>query len=251
MTDNTQRFSDRVANYVQYRPGYPAELLDFFGDTLCIQPNAQIADIGSGTGKLTELFLEAGYVVAGVEPNDDMRLAGEALLAPYPTFVSVSGTAENTTLPDQSADVILAGQAFHWFDRARAGAEFRRVLKPGGWVALIWNERSEASPFLRDYDRFLHEFSTDYAEVYHRHIDQTVFDEFFGAGRYQTATFVNYQDFDFDGLTGRYLSSSYSYAQTHPKHPAAVGELRRLFELRQQNGIVRFAYETRVYAGQL
>lgn len=251
MTNNTKRFSNRVANYVRYRPGYPLELLNFLRDTLGLQPNAHIADIGSGTGKLTELFLSAGYIVAGVEPNDDMRAAGEELLARYPTFVSVNGTAEGTTLPDHSADVILAGQAFHWFDRARAGAEFRRVLKPGGWVLLIWNERSEASPFLRDYDQFLRQFSTDYADVNHRHIDGAVFDQFFGAGQYRVETFVNYQDFDFAGLTGRYLSSSYSYAETHPTHSDAIRELRRLFELYQQQGLVRFDYQTRVYAGRL
>lgn len=250
MTDNTKRFSDRVANYIQYRPGYPDELLPFFQDTLGIHTNAHLADIGSGTGKLTELFLKAGYIVAGVEPNDEMRLAGEAMLAGYPTFVSIDGTAENTTLPDQSADLIVAGQAFHWFDRAQAGVEFRRVLKPGGWAALIWNERSEASPFLRDYDQFLHQYSTDYAEVHHRHIDRAVFDDFFGVGQYRVETFANYQDFDFTGLTGRYLSSSYSYAETHPAHADTIRELRRLFDAYQQKGIVRFAYETRVYAGQ-
>ncbi|WP_461055037.1 class I SAM-dependent methyltransferase [Spirosoma arcticum] len=250
MTDNTHRFSDRVANYVRYRPGYPPQLLDFFRNTLGLQPNAHVADIGSGTGKLTELFLSAGYVVAGVEPNDEMRAAAEDLLAQYPTFISVNGTAEETTLPDHSADLILAGQAFHWFDRARAGAEFRRVLKPGGWAALIWNERSEASPFLRDYDQFLHQFSTDYADVHHRHIDRAVFDEFFGAEQYQTATFANHQDFDFTGLTGRYLSSSYSYAETHPAHADAIRELRRLFNNHQQNGLIRFEYKTVVYAGR-
>jgi SAM-dependent methyltransferase len=251
MTDNTKRFSDRVTNYIRYRPGYPAQLLDFFRDTLALKPDAQLVDVGSGTGLLTELFLQAGYAVTGVEPNDEMRLAGEELLANYPAFTSVNGTAEATTLPDQVADVILAGQAFHWFDRARAGAEFRRVLKPGGYVALIWNERQETSPFLHGYEAFLHQFSTDYAQVNHRNIDEAVFDAFFGAGQYQTATFDNHQDFDFAGLRGRYLSSSYSYPETHPNHAEAIANLRRLFDQYQQNGLVRFAYQTTVFAGKL
>lgn len=251
MTDNTKRFSDRVDNYVRYRPGYPAELVPLLRETLPLPANAHLADIGSGTGKLTEEFLSAGYVVAGVEPNEEMRLAGEALLAHYPAFISVDGTAEATTLPDKSADGVLAGQAFHWFDRQRARIEFRRILKPGGPVVLIWNERSEASPFLNDYEQFLHRFSRNYADVNHRRIDAAVFDQFFGAGQYAVKTLANHQDFDFDGLTGRYLSSSYSHTPAHPAYAEAVNELRRLFEVHQQRGMVRFEYQTMIYYGPL
>ena len=251
MTDNTQRFSDRVDNYVRYRPGYPADIIPLLRETLPLSIHAHLADVGSGTGKLTELFLEAGYLVAGVEPNDEMRLAGEELLAQYPAFISIAGTAEATTLPGQSVDAVLAGQAFHWFDREGAKTEFRRILKPGGFVVLIWNERSEASPFLQAYEQFLHRFSRDYAEVNHRHIDSAVFDQFFGPGQYVVKTLINHQDFDFEGLTGRYLSSSYSYTPAHPAYPEAITELRRLFDAWQQQGTVRFDYRTMLYFGQL
>lgn len=251
MTDNTKRFSDRVANYVQYRPGYPAALLPFLQETLALPPQAQLADIGSGTGKLTELFLEAGYAVTGVEPNDEMRLAGEKLLAHYPAFTSVNGTAEHTTLPDHAFDLVLAGQAFHWFDQQQAGVEFRRINKETGWVALIWNERNSDSPFLADYEQFLYDYSNNYAKVNHRHIDKAVFDAFFGEGNYGVNTFTNYQDFDFTGLAGRYQSSSYAYTETHPGYPEAMEKLGQLFGQYAQNGLIRFEYLTNVNYGRL
>lgn len=251
MTDNTKRFSDRVTNYIRYRPGYPPELLPFFRETLQLQPNDRIVDIGSGTGKLAELFLSAGYAVTGVEPNDEMRTAGENALASYDQFTSVNGTAERTTLTDHSFDFVLAGQAFHWFDPQLARREFRRVKSEKGWIVLIWNERDSQSPFLAEYERFLHEYASQYADVNHRNIDRAVFDAFFGDGQYGVQTFANQQSFDRAGLVGRYASSSYAYTETHPRYADAIRQLSQLFDAHHQNGRVRFAYRTMIYYGQL
>src|SRR5689334_15561560 len=134
MVDPTLRFSNRVDNYSKYRPTYPSAVLDLLAAECGLTSNALIADIGSGTGLLAELFLTNGNRVVGVEPNREMRAAGERLLANAPGFTSVDGTAEATTLAAGSVDFVTAGQAFHWFDRALARVEFARILKPEGWV---------------------------------------------------------------------------------------------------------------------
>ena len=130
----TSRFSDRVENYVLYRPGYPPEALQALRDECGLTPNHVIADIASGTGIWTRMLLQNGNKVFGVEPNPEMRKAGERLLAAFPNFTSVAGTAEATTLADQSVDFVTAAQAAHWFDRKRSRREFVRILKPGGWL---------------------------------------------------------------------------------------------------------------------
>ena len=247
---NTERFSDRVANYLRYRPGYPPDLLPFLTEELRLPEQARIADIGSGTGKLAELFARS-YRVTGVEPNDEMRAAGERMLGHYPNFTSVNGTAEHTTLAPESVDWIVAGQAFHWFDAGLAKQEFERILVKRGTVALIWNERETDSPFLADYEAFLRRFTTDYRVVDHRNLGDAVFEAFFGPERYALKTFGNHQYFDLEGLIGRYQSSSYAYPENHPAYGEAVRELRRLFEAHQRGGQVRFDYLTKLYYGRL
>ena len=184
MGDPTTRFSSRVDNYIKHRPGYPPGLLAILAEHHGLTPASTIADLGSGTGILAELFLKHGNAVLGVEPNREMREAGQQLLAGYPRFTSVTGTAEATTLPDACADLVTAGQAFHWFDRARARPELVRVLRPDGWVVLVWNDRRLAgSPFLEAYERLLRAHGTDYASVNHAtECSEGVVRAFFGEG---------------------------------------------------------------------
>src|SRR6476469_8499971 len=141
MQDSTKRFSSRVENYIKYRPSYPPTVIDILTEHCQLTPAAVMADIGSGTGLLTELFLKHGNRVFGVEPNRAMREAGERLLAGYSNFTSVDGVAEATTLPDHSVAFVTAGQAFHWFDVAKTRQEFIRILQPQGWAVLVWNVR--------------------------------------------------------------------------------------------------------------
>ena len=161
MPKPTERFSDRVDAYVKYRPDYPRAVLELLQTECGLTPRSAVADIGSGTGKLSELFLRNGNSVYGVEPNPEMRLAGENLLSSYPGFVSVAGSAEATTLPDQSADFITAGQAFHWFDQKLARQGFERILKPDGLVVLVWNERLTDTSFLEAYEMLTQTYATD------------------------------------------------------------------------------------------
>jgi len=252
MINPTLRFSSRVENYVKYRPGYPTGVVDALAEECGLAAGSVIADIGSGTGILSEIFLKNENRVLGVEPNREMREAGEQLLGKYPGFASINGTAEATTLPDSSVDFVTAGQAFHWFDRERTRKEFTRILKPNGWVALIWNERLvDTSPFLRAYEELLQRFGTDYAAVDHRNVDTDAITAFFAPRPFTQREFENQQVFDHDGLKGRLLSSSYTPEPSHLNYQPMLDALRALFNKYQIGGNVSFDYVTRLYFGRL
>src|SRR5713101_7875000 len=247
----TARFSDRVEDYVRYRPGYPPEVRELLRVECGLRPAHAVADIASGTGAFTRLLLENGNRVFAVEPNAGMRDAGSRLLHSFTQLASVAGTAEDTTLPSCSVDFVTAAQAAHWFDRRRARAEFVRILKPGGWCVLIWNERrTEATPFLREYERLLLTYGTDYKEVRHERTTANI-DIFFTPSRFKSRVFEMRQEFDYAGLQGRLLSSSYTPQEGHAKYAPMVQELRRIFDVYQVHGRVGLEYDTRVYYGQL
>ncbi len=250
--DPTQRFSDRVADYRRWRPSYPPEIVDFLVEQTRLTSDWVIADIGSGTGLLSRLFLDHGNRVFGVEPNREMREAAEELCGEDALFTSVAGSAEETTLAAGSVELVAAGQAFHWFDPHRARTELERILKPSGWVTLIWNDRRKTStPFLRAYEQLLLTWATDYREVDHTRIGRSEIESFFGADGLVTASFDNRQYFDCEGLEGRLLSSSYAPAAGHPSHEPMVASLRSIFDTHQVDGQVTFEYDTRVYLYQM
>ena len=252
MIDPTKRFSSRVENYVKYRPGYPIEVITTLREECQLTSTSVIADIGSGTGILTELFLKNGNVVHAIEPNTEMRAAGERLLAGYPRLHSLAGRAEATTLADQCVDFIVAGQAFHWFDLEQARDEFLRILKPGGWVMLVWNDReTQATPFLAAYTSLLQRFSLDYARVDHRLVDQVALAAFYGPQGFNIRTFSHQQVFDSAGIRGRLLSSSYAPEPGHPNCEPMLAELDKIFQASQVDGLVAFIYTTRMYFGRL
>jgi SAM-dependent methyltransferase len=247
----TSRFSDRVENYVRYRPGYPPEILPVLNAKCGLTRDHILADIASGTGIWTRTLLENGNPVYAVEPNVDMRQAGERLLAGFPRFTSVAGTAEATTLPDAFVDFVTAAQAAHWFDRKQTRREFVRILKPEGWLVLLWNERlTDSTPFLRAYEQLLLDYGTDYADVRHERTTDSV-NEFFDPAPYQERTFPMRQEFDYAGLEGRLLSSSYAPGPGHPKHAPMLKELRKIFDAHASGGRVAFDYTTRMYFGRL
>ncbi|HEX7604212.1 MAG TPA: class I SAM-dependent methyltransferase [Polyangiaceae bacterium] len=249
--DTTERFSDRVADYVRYRPSYPEGLVAALEARHAWDPaKTVLADVGSGTGISSRLFLERGYAVLGVEPNADMRRAAERDLAAFPRFVSVDGTAEHTTLAAGSVDAVLAAQAFHWFDPVRARQEFARILRPAGVVVLLWNERRVEGAFLEAYEAVLQELSTDYGAVDHRNAQKHVA-SLFGEGGYQTLSAPNEQRFDRESFLGRALSSSYVPKQGHPKHEAMRAALERVFDAHARDGVVVFAYDAKAYFGPL
>jgi len=247
----TARFSDRVEDYVRYRPGYPPEVLDLLRAECGLRPSHVVADIASGTGMFTRLLLENGNSVFAVEPNTEMREMGIRLLEPYNRLVSIAGTAEETTLGSASVDFVTAAQAAHWFDLPRARAEFARILRPEGWCVLIWNERrAETTPFLRDYEQLLLTYGTDYKEVRHERTT-AIIHEFFAPALADERVFDLRQQFDYQGLAGRLLSSSYAPLEGHPSHAPMMRELQRIFRAHAANNMVEFEYNTRVYYGRL
>ena len=251
-SDAKQRFSNRVADYVRYRPGYPEEILPLLKTWTNFRVEHIVADIGSGTGLLSKLFLDFGNRVVGVEPNAEMRAAGEDFLGSYPNFTSVAGSAEATTLDSDSVDFVAAGQAFQWFQMPAARDEFHRILKSGGRILVIWNERLlDETAFLREYETLLNRFGTDYARVSESYPRAEQMLEFFGANEFTSHSLPNFQEFDFAGLSGRLRSSSYAPPPGHPQFEPMMRELRRLFDAHHQGGVVHMEYRTRVYAGKL
>jgi SAM-dependent methyltransferase len=252
----TARFSDRVENYVRYRPGYPPEVLDLLRVECGLRPSHVVADIASGTGAFTRLLLENGNSVFAVEPNAAMRGMGIEQLASLQSdgsnrLVSVAGTAEQTTLQSTSVDFVTAAQAAHWFDLPRARAEFARILRPGGWCVLIWNERETATTrFLRDYEELLLTYATDYKEVRHERTTAMI-PEFFAPALCEERVFSLRQEFDYEGLAGRLLSSSYAPLEGHPSYEPMMRELQRIFRAHAEDGTVEFEYKTRVFYGHL
>lgn len=248
----TERFSARVENYAKYRPGYPAEVLDLMRAEMGLTHASVVADIGSGTGILSKLFLENGNAVYGVEPNREMREAGERLLAEFPGYTSVEGTAEATGLADASVDLATAAQAFHWFDVPRARAEFQRILRPGGWAVLLWNYREEQhTPFLRAYEDLLIEFAdSNYQQISEGYAHEESLRAFFPGG-YRSRQFQNRQLLDHEGLRGRLLSCSYVPLADDPRHLPMLERLRRIFDEHQQDGRVTVEYDTQVFYGAM
>lgn len=248
---NTERFSNRVENYVKYRPGYPKELLDYLFTEAGFSKESIVADIGSGTGIFSALLLERGCRVAGVEPNKEMRKAAEALLEEYKKFVSLDGTAENTGLANNSVDFVICAQAFHWFDKAACKKEFERILKPGGKVVLIWNSRKDSgSDFASGYEDLLRAYANDYNEVNHVHtVTYDTLSMFYRDGKFTKEIFENYQLFDLEGLKGRLLSSSYVPLPGETSYEAMMTGLEKLFNKCESNGKISFDYITEVYVG--
>lgn len=245
--NSTTRFSDRVEDYVKYRPGYPVEIIAFLQKTYRLTTDKIIADIGSGTGISAKLFLDNHYSVTGIEPNKEMREKSEALLKDYSNFQAIDATAENTMLNNNSIDAIVAGQAFHWFDRAACRGEFERILKPGGLVVLIWNERLTQNDFAKAYDKLIVRYSNDYRAVDHRNIDSKSIKDFCDPYPVSLKIFSNKQVFGFDGLRGRLLSSSYAPKENDENYPAMIHDLTALFNEYQQNNKVEILYDTKVY----
>jgi SAM-dependent methyltransferase len=246
------RFSDRVADYVRYRPSYPVEALDAIRSIGELRAGANVADLGSGTGIWTRILLEAGFYVSAVEPNPEMRRVAEGEFGSHSGFRSVDGASDSTSLSNGSVDLVTAAQAFHWFDVVKTRRECLRVLKQDAWVALLFNERLvEGSPFLIGYESILQRYATDYNLVNHANLNDDTFVRFYGTNAYERRSFPNIQRFDYKGLEGRLLSSSYAPAKGHPDHEPMLSELRQLFDRTEKDGFVSFDYQTLVYMGRL
>lgn len=250
--DTVGRFSNRVENYVKYRPSYPSQVIDLLSERCSLKRESKIADIGSGTGIFTRLLLDREFHVFGVEPGDDMRAIAERDFADNPNFTSVPNKAEATGLDPSSIDLVTVAQAFHWMDIPAFRAECQRILKPNGHVAIIWNNRkTSGTPFLEDYESLLRKLESDYTSAWQNRVNQESIAQFFGGAHFDLRTFPNQQTFDWDGLLGRVLSSSYVPLPDSPGYAPMVKNLRVIFDRYSQEGTVAFEYNTEVYLGQI
>jgi len=247
MVDAVSRFSDRVDAYVKYRPTYPREIVPYLAETVGLTPEWLIADVGCGPGISSTIFLENGNRVTGVEPNDAMREAAREYLSEFDQFELVNGRSDSTGLPDRSLDMVMAAQAFHWFDPVSTRSEFDRIRKPGAPIMLMWNLRQETStPFLFEYEAFIQRWSSDYHVVKHNNIGDDEVEAFLGTGCTK-AVFENKQVLDFDGVLGRISSSSYMPPEGSDAFGPMSIALRELFAKHAVADRIEILYDTIVY----
>jgi SAM-dependent methyltransferase len=248
--DPTVRFSDRADNYARYRPGYPQSVIDTLCDDYGLSSASVVADVGSGTGILTQLLLPVAGRVYAVEPNQAMRQEAEGALAGHPNFVSIDARSEATTLADDSVDLITVAQAFHWFEPVATRVEFQRVLQPGGWVALVWNERDYRNdPLMRDYEAVLADFDLGYLTVRHRSHSGDL-GRFF-EGPFQRHLFTYSRPLTFEALWGGFLSASYAPKPGDPIYEPMRERLCGVFEAHRQGDEVHFVYQTVLNVGSI
>jgi SAM-dependent methyltransferase len=251
-SDSTERFSERVEAYLAGRPRYPAAIVNHLAGRGSLPANATIADIGIGTGLSAEPFLAAGYRVIGIEPNAPMRAAGAEYLGRYPDFEMREGNADATGLSAESVELVLAAQAFHWFDAARFRAESLRILRPGGWAALIWNDRDlDGTPFLAGYEALLIEHGRDYLAIRYRHRGTDAIPVYFGGHAPVAAEFPHRRRMGWNALAALAKSASYLPSEGQPGHAELMAALRRLFDAHAEQGTIEMRYTCRVHAATL
>jgi SAM-dependent methyltransferase len=250
--DPTRRFGPRADAYARARPGYPDDLVARIVQAVALPSDPVVVDLGCGTGLSCAPFLRAGWRVIGIEPNASMRAHAHARWSSYPRFSVHDGRAERTGLADACADLVVAAQAFHWFDVAGARAEALRVLRPPGHAALIWNDRrSEGSAFAGGYEALVREFSPDYLELRHRHGRLDRVGAFFGHGHWRTLSLAHGDELDRDTLADRLNSASYMPPPADPRHAEMMARLDELFHRTASDGVVRMEFETRVLVGPM
>ena len=251
MSDSYERYSRVVENYIRYRPRYPHSIIDLLQAECELSPDSIIADIGSGTGLLSQVLLKNGNPVFAVEPNQEMREAARDLLAEYQTLTSVDGTAEASNLASDSVDMITVAQAFHWFDRETCRPEFLRILKPGGYLVLVWNLfRADGSDFMKDFEAFWLDYVNP-GEMFHSRQRPAYVDEFYKAVPVQEIGLDNFQVCDFDAFQGRILSASRAVKEDDERYPQMLEALKSLFDKHQVDARVTIPYDTQVIYGKL
>ena len=248
---NEERFTGRADIYERYRSGYPEALMHYLYTEVGLRGDSAVADIGAGTGILTELLLRRGSRVFAVEPNGDMRSTAERKLSRYPGYVSVNAAAEATGLPDDSVDFVAVATAFHWFDKNQFRNECRRILKDDGKAILIWNVKDMASELVRESAQISREFCPGVESVSDgiHNLDNGEFARFFRDGQYDTRSFPNPQQLDEDGFVGRSLSSSYAPSEGADAYEPYVEALRALFKRYAEKGTLWLEQVTKSYVG--
>lgn len=246
---NTGKFDRKGKVYAKARPDYPKALFEFLISEQMLGKEKDMADIGSGTGIFTAQLSPFVKTVFAIEPNDDMRNKAEDRFKPYPNIASVNATAENTTLPNTSVDLITVAQAFHWFDRKAFKNECKRILKPNGKILLVWNDRDISSNVIKDNFAVNKIFCPNFKGSSNGiDFSKDAFKDFFD-GEYEMTEFDNCLVYERDAFIARSLSSSYSPKKNDPAYDEYVKALESVFEKHQTNGTVKYPYITRCYIG--
>ena len=250
---NEERFTGKADIYQKYRPTYPEELMEYLYTQAGFAQKSKIADIGSGTGKFSRLLLERGSTVFCVEPNEEMRQSAEKDLSGFENFISASGNDKNTGLQDKSVDFVTVAQAFHWFDRQSFKSECQRILKSGGKVALVYNNRDDSSELVRKNDEITLRYSIDTKGYRQRGDSPEAYGDFFADGLCEYKTFRNDLKFSREGFVGRNLSSSHTPKEEKApdKYNGYVKELNELFDEYSVKGILDFPQITKSYIGSV
>jgi SAM-dependent methyltransferase len=248
----TDKFTDKAEVYAKYRPNYPIEYIEYLISETCLNEDSIIADVGSGTGILSMQLLERGFTVIGVEPNDDMRAVAEQTLKQDSRFISVKASAENTTIKDNSLDLVTVAQAFHWFNMKQFRVECQRILKQNARVALVWNSREGLSDLNKESADVCREYCTNF-KGFSGGMEETpiAFQHFFKDGKYDLKYFRNDLPFDLSGFLGRYLSASYAPKKTDKEYKPFITALSSLFEKYSHNGKIIIPNITRSYLGKV
>jgi len=208
MNKNINKFSDKADNYAKYRQGYSEDILEYFSE-YGFSSNSIVADVGSGTGKLTKIFLENGNTVYAIKPNDNMRNIADSLLNGFKNYISINGSAENSTLQNGIIDFVVVGQAFHWFDAPKALIEFKKILKKNGVLSIIWYHRKTDTPFWKGYENILKDNIPEYKGSNYRNFTDEIMEKYF-SGDYKKVEKIYSRELDFVELLGSFSSSSYT-----------------------------------------
>ncbi len=250
--DSKQRFSNRVTDYVSARPSYPKSLLDLLSAKIGFDSSWTVLDVGAGTGISSKLFLDNGNAVVAAEPNDAMRTAAEQWLANYPKYRSINSPAESIPLEDHSLNLIIAAQAFHWFDPVQFAKECRRLLNDRGSVAIIWNTfEHDSTPAAVEYHGILRSYSLDFEKIVNKWRQSDLLAQtWFTQESYSYSELRNDQTYDFDQMIARVASSSYMPSRDHPRFESMVDAYRKFHAEFASDGRVTLPCVCKVYLGR-
>lgn len=247
------RFFNKAEKYELYRPSYTEESIEKIFDLCRIVPSneAKVADIGAGTGKFTQLLLDKGFIVYAIEPNEEMRIIADKKFKDYDNFHSIDKVAEDTSLENNSISIITVAQAFHYFDLDKTKKEFKRILKPQGKVALLWNFRLRDSEFIKEYENIIYGLHSNKVKPTHAQDNMTdeLFKNFFT--NYEIANISNSQEFDFESLWGRTLSNNHMPNENESEYLQLYDSIKKLFDKYEQNGKILFQYRTQIVVGDI
>ncbi|HLO27660.1 MAG TPA: class I SAM-dependent methyltransferase [Anaerolineales bacterium] len=246
----TEIYSTKAEKYAKYRWDYSLQAIEAIIQIAHVTEQTLAADIGAGTGMLTKHFAGRVRHIYAVEPNDEMRKIAEGQLERFENCSVIKGCAEAIPLGNQSVDLITVAQALHWFDPTRTRAEFRRVLKPKGWLTAIRNYGVDQT-LNQAMGRICAE--ADRAGLLEAvpHPEEKPVSYYCGHEDIQRLTYEIEEKQNWDEFIGSLLSASYMPEESHPSYPRLERVARQVFDDLSENGELRVRGETELIIGQV